>query len=88
LPALQTFPFGSEFFGDDGQSPPAYQRKVTTYYKMIARDNGTAGTSPTYRTWVVTNSPDTDGSKYPAGSPKIGNLVDIAIASSWEVSDP
>jgi hypothetical protein len=88
LPAIKTFPFESQSMGDDGNLAPGYTQRVTVYYKMIAKDSGSAGPTPTYRTWIVQNTPDTDGSRYPSSSPRDGNLVDIAISSSWEVSNP
>lgn len=88
LPAIKTFPFEAQFMGDDGNLAPGYTQRITVYYKMIAKDNGSSGPTPTYRTWIVTNTPDTDGSRYPSSSPRDGNLVDIAISSSWEVSSP
>jgi hypothetical protein len=91
IPILSVYPFGSEFWGDGGPDAP-YDRKVTVYYKMIARDN--AATGVVYRTWTVTNSPDSDASRYPSDrtnfplSGTVSDLVDIAISASWEVSDP
>jgi hypothetical protein len=53
---------------------------ATVYYKMVGRDSSCP--TPTYHSWVVTNSPDFAAAS--AGSlPCGGPLVDIYIADKW-----
>lgn len=58
---------------------------TTAYYKMRGRDVD-AG-SLTYRSWVVSETPDTTGGRYTG--PKSGSnpLADITVVSFWQVSD-
>lgn len=52
---------------------------VTTYYKKRARDSACG--SPTYVTWVTTNS----SQSYPGALPCGGPLVEEIIADLWQL---
>lgn len=50
---------------------------VTTYFVMRGRD--TECMSVTYYTWIVTGSPDTDGSEYSGPKCGLDPLADIVV---------
>lgn len=58
---------------------------MTVYYKMRGIDPDC--TSLTYRDWIVSVTPDTDGSRYVGTKCGVSPLTSIVIVNKWEVVD-
>lgn len=76
-------PLASFNGGSSATSLPAITN-VVTYYKMRARDPD-CGTL-TYRTWIVTGTPDLTAALYAGARCGVSALVDIAVESTWDVA--
>lgn len=93
LPARQPSEMSSSVSGfdsgDDGATALPTQRvslpaAPVTYYKMRAVDQSCAPSPPTYRTWVVIGSPDTNASQYSGAHCGAGvSFTDIVVVDSW-----
>lgn len=57
--------------------------RVTNYYLMRWLDSDCIGSTPVYRTWVVTNSPDPTGAFYSGTKCGATAIFSAVIAAEW-----
>lgn len=69
---------------NNGQIAGSAASVVVRYFKMRAIDPDCV--TPTFRTWIVTGSPDSTGAQYIGARCGVSSLTNITVAESWSIT--